>query len=503
MISTFSKSTYLNIIKNIKIKIHNKSLVNEKKYLFFPYIFIEQFIFSIKKVNSVEYNFFNNWINYTNSLVLNKSSINVSTKVDSIINYSISIFVIITYFKKTNNIIWNQYKNIIIFTYILKKNNYIYSKYSVFSIINRYSYIINFDNINQSNTPVQVLFNIVKKTIKINKHSTKYTQKKLGSRIFINTIKIKSIIKNKNKFSYIIIKKLIKNKYYSKKLKNSTYFNYKIPYKTFTYKKIKKIAINENYNYIPIKQKHKINNSINYKKSFYYKLYSTNYEESFIYGSNTNQIKNRIALLTNSNFMLYKVNALSLTRFVFEIDRKNELKKNELLPKKKTSAKFLEQLQKKLESRYRYVAKYIKDFVRITFFCLFLKKAIFLANFYAFILTKLPRKRKETKLIYFLIMALKIFSTHRPEIIGVRFKVKGRLNRWRRTKSISGQKGYINLYSYNSRIEFGIAQAITRKGTQGISIWLCYTDNFNLVIKKAIFDYIQLNAKKKNVSTCF
>jgi ribosomal protein S3 len=79
----------------------------------------------------------------------------------------------------------------------------------------------------------------------------------------------------------------------------------------------------------------------------------------------------------------------------------------------------------------------------------------------------------------------------------VRFRVQGRLNRWRRTKNITGQKGYLDLYSYNSRIEFGRAQAITRKGTQGIRIWICYNQKFSVILKKAIFNYRILNSIKQ------
>jgi hypothetical protein len=97
--------------------------------------------------------------------------------------------------------------------------------------------------------------------------------------------------------------------------------------------------------------------------------------------------------------------------------------------KKKKSAEFLNQLERKIESRYRYVAIYVKDLVRITFFCRYLKKADFIANFYAFLLSKLPRKRKETKLINFFVTILKVFSAQRIERIAVRLRFQGRLNR--------------------------------------------------------------------------
>jgi len=100
-----------------------------------------------------------------------------------------------------------------------------------------------------------------------------------------------------------------------------------------------------------------------------------------------------------------------------------------LLFKSKKSFFFLSQLEQKLEARYRYVAVHIKDRVRVTFFAIYLKKAAFLATFYAFVLSKLPRKRKETKLISFMVTLLKIFAAERKEIIGIRIRFQGRLNR--------------------------------------------------------------------------
>jgi hypothetical protein len=60
---------------------------------------------------------------------------------------------------------------------------------------------------------------------------------------------------------------------------------------------------------------------------------------------------------------------------------------------------------------------------------MFLKKPSFLAKFAAFQLAKLPKNRKETVFIRFLMKAIKIFASGRDEIIAVRIKVKGRVNR--------------------------------------------------------------------------
>jgi hypothetical protein len=50
-------------------------------------------------------------------------------------------------------------------------------------------------------------------------------------------------------------------------------------------------------------------------------------------------------------------------------------------------------------------------------------------NFYAYAFSKLTRKYKETVFIRFLIKRLKSATINRKEIIGVRFRFKGRINR--------------------------------------------------------------------------
>jgi hypothetical protein len=60
---------------------------------------------------------------------------------------------------------------------------------------------------------------------------------------------------------------------------------------------------------------------------------------------------------------------------------------------------------------------------------MFLKKPSFLAKFAAFQLAKLPRNRKETVFIRFLMKAIRTFAAGRKEILAVRIKIKGRVNR--------------------------------------------------------------------------
>lgn len=61
-----------------------------------------------------------------------------------------------------------------------------------------------------------------------------------------------------------------------------------------------------------------------------------------------------------------------------------------------------------------------------------------------------------------------------------------------------GQKGIITFFSYATRIDYGRAQAITRKGALGIRIWLAYQDSPFTVkgLKNAIFSYVSLPASR-------
>lgn len=87
---------------------------------------------------------------------------------------------------------------------------------------------------------------------------------------------------------------------------------------------------------------------------------------------------------------------------------------------------------------------------------------------------------------------VKVFASQRKERIGLRLRFQGRVNRWRRTKHIIGEKGRIPFYSYRSRIEYGAAQAITRKGTFGIRVWLCYQPSFSKAFHNSFLQYVRL-----------
>lgn len=150
-------------------------------------------------------------------------------------------------------------------------------------------------------------------------------------------------------------------------------------------------------------------------------------------------VQSLLSFLTGSRVSLYRVNALSLTRYAFESEAKQfftpvgklsatNLDK-QVLGDFKSSGRFLRSLEQERVSRFQYVAIYIQDLVRISFVSIYLKKADVLAKFLAFTLSKLPRNRKETQFLRFLSKVVKVFASQRKERIGLRLRFQGRVNR--------------------------------------------------------------------------
>jgi hypothetical protein len=203
------------------------------------------------------------------------------------------------------------------------------------------------------------------------------------------------------------------------------------------------------------------------------------------------------SLILGNQTSLIFINALTLTKYSFK-------------GKIKRANYFLSKVERDLIQKYKYIAIYIQDFVRICFFSIFLKRLTFLTNFLGFQLSKLPKNRKETKFIRFLIRVIKMFAGQRREITGLKIEFKGRVNRWRRTKIIRGTlqspRKVISYVKYASRLEFGSGKSITRKGALGIRLWIQYNFTFGKILRKILLNYIfyskALKMKKVNRFLC-
>jgi len=170
-------------------------------------------------------------------------------------------------------------------------------------------------------------------------------------------------------------------------------------------------------------------------KTRYFKLYPTIIRESSVNDSKVSQFKSIISIITNTRFNLYQINALSLVRYAFNKEKQEDVSKymriieEDELKTETYSKNFLQNFERKISTCYKYVAVFIKDLIRICFFCRYIKKASFIANFFAYTIPKLSRNRKETVYVRFLIKLLKICSSQRKEIIGIRIRFQGRVNR--------------------------------------------------------------------------
>lgn len=210
-------------------------------------------------------------------------------------------------------------------------------------------------------------------------------------------------------------------------------------------------------------------------------------------GKYTNYNQKKLLLTSWSGFPLniFMINTLAFIKLSFKLDR--------LKTKHNNPTKIISKMDRDYINRYKYIAIYIKDLVRIGIISMFFKKPSFLAKFTAFQLAKLPKNRKETVFIRFLMKAIRTFSAGRKEIVALRMKFKGRVNRWRRTKFILRTRGTFPFRTIKEKIEHGSAQAINRKGAVGIHIWIRYKPSFLLKIQDHILSYIKYSTHLKNI----
>jgi hypothetical protein len=84
-------------------------------------------------------------------------------------------------------------------------------------------------------------------------------------------------------------------------------------------------------------------------------------------------------------------------------------------------------------SKFKYNAIFIKDFIHLTFINVLLKNPLSIVKFIAEQFKRLPKNRKQLKLLTFINQSLKILCQQRKEFLGFKFQLKGRLNRRNRT----------------------------------------------------------------------
>lgn len=302
-------------------------------------------------------------------------------------------------------------------------------------------------------------------------------------KIFHNILQIKL----KNSKNIIFFLNLLKVKRNCLKLKTNFFFN-----------KHLEIFINKNINTYKIFEKNiqLLNKKFNVPASI---TKSSNFlfSDKSTY-NNINIAKKFLSKITNSKINLIFINALSFTKFFYLIeDDLNKKKKN----KNKKKEKFnIFKIQKIMLNKYKYNAIFIKDFVHLAFISVLLKNTNCLVQFMGEQFKRLPKNRKQMKLLNFIQQTLKIFCEQRNEVFGFKLQLQGRLNRRNRTRKWVFQKGALPIQTYKTRVEYGYSEGWTRSGLIGIKLWFFYKKHFKILLKKKILLYLHYS-KIKNLTS--
>lgn len=184
--------------------------------------------------------------------------------------------------------------------------------------------------------------------------------------------------------------------------------------------------------------------------------------------------------LMNSNLFFFNVR-----NFFLFLDSQNQT----------SFFKSLEFLHKKLR---RYISRdistnAIKSFIYNFYIGLYFKKGEFLSLVISNLFEKYVNLKRHGSLLNFIKTLLKTLLPKRWEIKGVKIKLKGRLNKWRRTKIsyIRSREGNIPLRVHTENIIYGEVPALLKRGLLGIKIWVHYDQNFNAEFKKDFLKYIE------------
>lgn len=364
-------------------------------------------------------------------------------------------------------------------------------------------YFINFTNKTLTNLKISEIFikNIIfnlkytLKLITLNLKIFKIQNSHIINENFLNFHRILKI-KLKNSKNIIFFLNLLQLKRNSLKLKTNFLFNKHLEIfinkNINTYKIFKKniLLLNKKFNNVP---------SIIKSKNFIFSDKSTY--------NNTNIAKNFLSKITNSKINLIFINALSFTKFFYLIeDDLNKKKKN----KNKKKEKFnIFKIQKIMLNKYKYNAIFIKDFVHLAFISVLLKNTNCLVQFMGEQFKRLPKNRKQMKLLNFIQQTLKIFCEQRNEVFGFKLQLQGRLNRRNRTRKWVFQKGALPIQTYKTRVEYGYSEGWTRSGLIGIKLWFFYKKHFKILLKKKLLLYLHyskiknLTSKKPLISSNF
>lgn len=489
-----------------------KKLIDKKK------AFLNENIYNFKNnkfhLKNIIINFFNkkNLIIYKKKKIKNFFIIKVILFLKNIINIfklllllkkkklkKLKILKFKIYYKLKYIFILNILINLKIKNILLKNNIIFYWIFKLYNILNKRQYLYN-----------SLIFNFYLKN-KIKKRILKIKKNK----ILLNKKKIKFLIKQNNLIFKILDKKIF-NKYYIKYLNKSK--KYKRVFKLKKFNNILKnnmlLKLQKNNNILLKQNSLKILNikkklkkkffekkkfiNLNFKKTPFKKYFNIKIlkkKKLYIKKKNLKKkiysikkfsnffsyIKKFLTLITNTKISIIFINSLSFCKYYYFTQKKKKFKNTE---------KFnLLKIQRYLFNRYKYNAVFIKDYVHLCFIGLLLKNIEIIVKFIGHLFKHLPKNRKQLKLLTFVTQCLKIICENRKEIIGIKFQLKGRLNRRTRTKRYVFKKGILPIQTQDTFLEYAYSNGFTRSGIIGIKLWILYNKFFIKKLKSKFLEY--------------
>lgn len=200
-------------------------------------------------------------------------------------------------------------------------------------------------------------------------------------------------------------------------------------------------------------------------------------------------IKKSLEILTKANVCLLLINTVSFIKFYEKYYKKD--------PKERNDYPYLE---RKLVKRYQSEVRLAKDTLYVLFIALILKKAEFLAKFIGYQLKRMPKNRRQTKLLYYIRSLLRYSLKVQFDLIGIRIQFTGRINGRPRSKYTILNEGILPLQTQNAKLEYGESFGITRYGTIGVKVWINYSSTYNANLKNCFFKYLEYGLLKRNAT---
>jgi len=222
-------------------------------------------------------------------------------------------------------------------------------------------------------------------------------------------------------------------------------------------------------------------------------------DKPLYFNTNTKNINKSLSFLFNSDTKMLFINAKSMSNFAFQVWNWNEAPLLELNKHKRfilKQTKKLKNFYKNIEKKDRWYSKRfgknIMNLLEICWISLFLKQPKILAKFIAYMLkqSNKTKNKKQVALIRFILKLIFNISGSLNDILGVKIQIKGRFDKWRRTKSIIGTAGTIPIQQFDSKIEYGSTKGVLKKGTFGVRIWVRYDKEFLPFLKQIILQYL-------------